>query len=180
MTKKSKDLLVDTVVVIDAHEKGYWERLCNAYRIFLPGTVADDELFFFTSEKGKRPFLVSNWIEQGKVSRIDAELIDFANLTKRLANDFMLALDAGELEALAILTSKKHQHLMFTTADKAAIKALGVLSLGMRGVSVEDLLNSLQGISQKMQRLERHFTKAWFQKALTEGFTEQHLWLKPL
>ena len=48
MTKKLKHLLVDTVVVIDAHEKGYWERLCNAYRVFLPGTVIEDELFFFT------------------------------------------------------------------------------------------------------------------------------------
>ena len=179
MTKKLKDLLVDTVGVIDAHEKGYWDRLCNAYRIFLPGTVIEDELFFFSSDKGKQPFLISNWVHQGKITRIDAEIADFAKLTKRLSNDFISALDAGELEAFAMLISKEYQHLFFTTADRAAIKALGILSLGLRGLSVEDLLNNLQGLSPKMKKLEPHFTKQWFQKALAEGFTEQHLWLKP-
>jgi hypothetical protein len=143
MTKKLKDLLVDSVVVIDAHENGYWEPLCNAYRVFLPGTVIEDELFFFTSDKGKKPLLVSKWIHQGKISRIDAKIADFAKLTKRLSSDFLLALDAGELEALAILISKDYQHLFFTTADRAAVKALGILSLGLRGLSVEDLLNNL-------------------------------------
>lgn len=97
MTKKLKDLLVDSVVVIDAHENGYWERLCNGYRVF------------------------------------------------------------------------------FTTADRAAIKALGILNLGLRGLSVEDLLNNLHGFSAKKHKMEHHFTKQWFQKALTEGFTEQNL-----
>jgi len=179
MTKKLKDLLVDSVVVIDAHENGYWERLCNAYRIFLPGTVIEDELFFFTSDKGKQPLLVPNWIHQGKITRIDAQIADFAALTRRLSNDFIKALDDGELEALAILISKQYQHLFFTTADRAAIKAMGVLSLGIRGLSVEDLLNNLQGLSTKKKKMEPHFTKQWFQKALAEGFTEQHLWLKP-
>lgn len=178
MTKKSKDLLVDTVVVIDAHEKGYWELLCNAYRIFLPGTVIEDELFFFSSDKEKKPFLISNWVRQGKITRIDADIANFAELTKKLSNDFISALDNGELEALAIMTSKKYQHLFFTTADRAAIKALGILSLGLTGLSVEDLLNNLQSFSAKKKKLEPHFTKQWFQKALTEGFTEQHLWLR--
>jgi len=30
MTKKSKLRLIDTVVIIDAHECGYWESLCSA------------------------------------------------------------------------------------------------------------------------------------------------------
>jgi hypothetical protein len=95
-----------------------------------------------------------------------------------LSSDFLSALDAGELEALAILISKDYQHLFFTTADRAAVRALGVLSLGLRGLSVEDLLNNLQKLSTKNKKMEPHFTKKWFQKALTEGFTEQHLWLK--
>ncbi len=169
------------MVVIDAHENGYWEHLCNGYRVFLPGTVIEDELFFFTSDKdkSKKPLLVSKWIDQGKISRIDAKIADFSELTKRLSSDFRLGLDAGELEALAILISKDHQHLFFTTADRAAVKALGVLSLGSRGRSVEDLLNNLQGFSTKNRKIAPRFTKEWFQKVLNEGFTEQHLWLKP-
>ncbi len=179
MTKKSKDLLVDSVVVIDAHEKGYWKRLCNEHRVFLPGTIIDDELFYFTSDKGKQPLQVKNWIDQRTITRIDAEITDAAELIKRLSNDFIQTLDPGELEALAILISKKYQHIIFTTADYAAVKALGILSLRLRGVSVEDLLNNLQGLSTKNRKIEHHFTKQWFQKALNEGFTEQHLWLKP-
>ncbi len=75
--------------------------------------------------------------------------------------------------------SKEYQHHFFTTADRAAVKAMGILGLGLRGLSVEELFNNLQGFSAKRQKIKTHFTKHWFQKALNEGFTEQHLWLKP-
>ncbi len=89
----------------------------------------------------------------------------------------MLAIDAGEKEALAILISKKYKDYFFTTADKAAVKALGILGIGYKGVSVEELLKNISNpASQK--KLSTQFTKAWFQKNVAEGLSEQNLWVK--
>ena len=117
----------------------------------------------------------TEWIKQGKVIRIEAELEDFETLQKKLSPDFLASIDEGELEALAILLSKSHQDTYFTTADRAAIKALGILGLGSRGISVEELLNK----TKRKDKLPVHFTKKWFNQTLAEGFSEQNLWLRP-
>lgn len=119
----------------------------------------------------------SEWITKGKVNRMEAALSDLEALHKRLTSDFLASLDPGELEALAILISKVHQDSLFTTADKAAIKALGVLSLSDRGISVEELLEGA-GRKTKKGGLPIRFTKKWFQQCIAEGFGEQHIWLK--
>jgi phosphoglycerate dehydrogenase-like enzyme len=69
-----------------------------------------------------------------------------------------------------------HKNVLFTTADRAAIKTLGILGVGSKGISVEELLKNV-GIKRK-KGMPRHFTKKWFQEALTEGLSEQHLWKK--
>lgn len=178
MTKKSKQILIDTVVIIDAHENDYWESLCNVYRVALPAVIIEDEAFYFQSDRGKIGMNPTEWIRKGKVIRLEAELDDFKALEQRLSSDFLASLDAGELEALAILMSKSHKDILFTTADKAAVKALGVLGLGFQGVSVEELLIHTGAKRKGNSHLPMHFTKKWFQKILVEGFSEQHLWLK--
>jgi len=87
----------------------------------------------------------------------------------------MASLDPGELEALAILASKEYKDYLFTTADRAAVKALGVLGWGDRGISVEELLI---GMGSNKTKIAQHFTKKWFQNVLTQGFSEQHIWLR--
>ncbi len=68
--------------------------------------------------------------------------------------------------------------VVFVTADRMAIKALGILGLGHRGLSVEEVLDLTRAKRKGVRQLPRHFTRKWFQQALTEGFTEQTLWLK--
>ncbi len=178
MTKKLKYVIADAVVVINAHEENYWEALCNTYQVVLPGIVLEDEVFYFQSDKGRKGLNPSEWISKGMITRIDAEIKDYDTINKRLSKDFMAGLDAGEREALAILTAKNYQQLLFATADRTAIKALGVLGMGNRGISVEELLDGLGSGSAKKAKLSKHFTKEWFQKYKIEGFSEQHLWLQ--
>lgn len=178
MTKKLKRVLPDTVIIIDAHEHGYWEPLCNTYHLLVPKTILENEAFYFQSDWGKVGMNPTEWIKQGKVESIEATLEEFQILNKKLSSDFMASLDPGELEALAILLSKNHKDVFFTTADRAPVKALGVLSLGFKGISVEELLTAC-GVKRKdTHKIPERFTKKWFQQALTEGFGEQHLWLK--
>src|ERR1700722_3466312 len=100
-------------------------------------------------------------------------------LSRKLKRDFLNALDPGEREALAILHSKHYQHFYFATADRAAIRALGILSLGVRGFSVEELVQDI-GKRSKQMPLSVQYTKKWFKQAVDEGFLEQHLWLNSI
>lgn len=177
MTKKLKQVLVDAVVVIHAHENRYWDSLCNAYQVALPATILENEVFYFESSHGKMGLKPSRWIEQGTVTRVEAEIGDYDTLSRKLSDNFMLAIDPGEREALAILFSEKYKNYLFTTADKAAAKALGILGIGLRGVSVEELLKLIGNPASKTN-LTTQYTKTWFQKNIAEGFSEQNLWLK--
>jgi len=168
-------VLADAMVVIAAHEQDYWEPLCKAYQIALPATIIEQELLYFETTKGKKGLNPSRWIKEGKVVRLEAEVNDFSKVTKRLSSDSMASLDPGELEALAILASKEYKDYLFTTADRAAVKALGVLGWGDRGISVEELLI---GMGSNKTKIAQHFTKKWFQNVLTQGFSEQHIWLR--
>ena len=177
MIKKLKlVVLTDADVVIHAHENNYWELLCTHHRIALAATVIEDELLFYRSNEGKKGFKISTWFQKDKVERLEAELTDVESLYKRLNPDFLASLHRGELEALAILLSRKQNKVHFTTGDRAAMKALGVLNLGSKGISVEELLSPM-GRNPK-SKLPHHLTKKWLQKSMSEGLQEQHLWLK--
>lgn len=95
MTKKLKQILIDTVVIIDAHENDYWDILCNVFRVALPAVIIEDEAFYFQSDRGKIGMNPTEWISQGKVVRIEAELEDFKALEQSLSSDFLASLDAG-------------------------------------------------------------------------------------
>jgi hypothetical protein len=86
---------------------------------------------------------VDTWVKEGRIVAVEADHSDLDLLVKKLSEDFMGGIHDGELEALAILLSKKHQNLHFTTADRAAIKALGLLNLRSRGISVETIVSGL-------------------------------------
>lgn len=178
MTKKLKPILADAVAVIAIHETHQWESFCNTYKIAITATVLEDELFYFQSKRGKMGFAPSKWVQQGKITRIEAALEDYEMLRSKLSPDFMAAIDPGEHEALAILLAKTDEKFLFATADRAAIKALGVLGLGSQGISIEELLQGMAASPTAISKLPRHHTKNWFRQALAEGFGEQHLWLR--
>lgn len=177
MIKKSR-VLVDAVVVIGAHEQRYWEPLCNSYHIALPATILEEEVFYFHCEDGKKGLSPSTWLAEGKVERLEAGVADHKHLCSKLSANSMKSLDPGELEALALLGSSTYKNYRFTTADRAAIKALGVLGWGERGVSVEELLQKSGAHGPQIKKLPQHFTKKWFQARLHEGVMERHLWVK--
>ncbi|MBS0654851.1 MAG: hypothetical protein JSR46_03665 [Verrucomicrobia bacterium] len=177
MIKKSPPVLADAVIVIGAHEQMYWEFLCNSYKIGIPATILEDEVFYFQRQDRKHGLTPSEWVKEGKVARLEAGLEDYEKLNHLLSKNFMDTLDPGEQEALALLGSSKHKGYLFCTADKAAIRALGVLGWRERGISVETLLKRAGRSEALLKRLPYHFSEKWFNNSLQEGFAERHLWL---
>ena len=175
MTKKSKQIILDAVTVIAAHELDQWNSICNAHQVILPGTVIENELFYFGSEK-KIPLRPSSWIKEKKVTRIDALIEDYQKVSQKLSDNFLLSIDRGEREALAILLSDTSR-FYFTTSDIAPIKALGALNLGSRGISLEEILEVI-GKNIKKPPLSVQYTKKWFQQKVSEGFRDSLIYLK--
>lgn len=176
MIRKSRFVIPDAVIIITAHEQNFWELLCNKYQLEIPATIFEDEVFYFKSKDVKRGLSPSKWIDEGKAKRIEAEIEDERHLREMLSENFLLGLDAGELEAIAFLGSKKGHNHFFVTADRFAIKALGVLGWSDRGISAEELLEQAGAQSSVLKKLPEHLKKKWFKVCLHEGQTERHLW----
>lgn len=176
MIKRLSPIILDAVIVIEAHERKLWDYLCSNYKIALPAIIFEEELFYFTSDNGKKGLMPSKWLKEGKIERLEAEINHYKYLKEKLSKDFLDALDAGELEALALLSDSKYKNYFFSTADKAAIKALGVLGWRENGISLEELLRGGSVPAWKYQKLQYHFTKKCFEECLNEGFVEKHLW----
>ncbi len=149
---------------------GCWNALATKYSLILPGIVVEEEAFYFESVDGlKQPLSPSSWIKNGQVKRVDAEIEDYKILETRFSPNFLKGIDAGEREALAILVSQNDQQIFFTTCDRAAVKALGVLRMGNKGVSFERLVNQLPNSSQWNKKLSHHHREHWFTQVSVKG-----------
>lgn len=153
--RKTSLVLTDAVVAIYALEQSLWELLCHNIPIALTATVLE--------------------VAKGKVVRVEAEVSDYEKLIERLPENFIKALDAGELEAIALLfSSLQHKNYHFTTADKLAIKALGILGVSEYGISLEELLEKAGASKSQLKNLPPHFTKKWFKNCLQQGLMERN------
>jgi hypothetical protein len=76
--KKSICVILDAMVVIEAHALGIWHNLLDKIDAVIPSTVVRVEAFYFDSKKtGKRgPILISQAISSGKVAEIAATVTE--------------------------------------------------------------------------------------------------------
>jgi hypothetical protein len=155
----------------------FWLNICNAYRVILPATIIEDEAFFFTSDTQKSQAIkLSKQVAERKITRLEASLEDYLRLKKRVNDNFLNGIDAGEKEALALLLSNPKIEILFSSGDGLALKALGILGIGHQAISLEEIIKRI-GVKE-IRKMPVHFTKKWLQNKVSEGVSEQHLWLK--
>jgi hypothetical protein len=83
MIKRSPQVLADAVIVIGEHKHKYWELLCNRYKIGIPATIFEDELFYFQLSDGSAQGLApTQWVKEGTVERLEADVEDFRGFIK--------------------------------------------------------------------------------------------------
>lgn len=139
---KSRLVILDACVIIDAHVLGIWKQITSNYKIYIPSTVLHDEARYF--EDRESGTLVSIDLQadlsSGIVEEIAADINDIFALKNIVTDRFLQTIDDGEIEAMAILKSGKYPDHQFCTGDARAIKALAVLSMGSQAISLEKLL----------------------------------------
>jgi hypothetical protein len=166
-TRKLTSVLLDAVIVIEAHALGIWSNLVGKVEILIPSTVVRDEAFYFNSKKKEKRLAIqiSKSIKDGEIKEVSATAEDLRSLGGIFDNATLQGLDPGELEALALLKSCKIGDILFCTADGAAIRALALMGNSELGISLERLLQKV-GLQNP---LTRQYKEDFFRYHLTKG-----------
>lgn len=160
-------VILDAMIVIEAHALEIWDSLIDKIDAIIPSTVIQDEAFYFDTKKtGKRgPILIRQSVSSGKVAEMASTDTELRRLQNILDYATLQGLHPGEREALAIINSDSTEGTFFCTADGAAIRALALLGHRESGISLETLLTKV-GLQKP---LNQHFREDFFKIHLDRG-----------
>lgn len=173
---KSRLVILDANVIIRAFAGNFWNALVNRFEIHVNSIVLHEEVYFYVNDKGgKIPIDLLGELAAGNIQEITATLQEVASLVDKVNPNFMDRIHDGEQEAIALLLTGRFDDFRYCTGDTRAIKALGSLSLGALGISLEELL---EAVGQKSKLPDPSYSKATFDKKKAEGIQEQSMFLK--
>jgi len=155
--------LLDADVIIDLHIFHIWNQIVDKNKIYISSIILRQEVYFYEDYNGVRhniDLLKDIGLKFYEMSVSAEELKIFSQQFDRV---FEAELHEGEKEALKIL--QDNNEILFSTFDKAAIKAIALLGKREQGISFEKLLKS-SGITKKT---EFKHTEKYFKKYLDEG-----------
>lgn len=104
-------------------------------------------------------------VAKGEIIELIAAAEEIASVYAIFASWFLETLDAGETEALALLKANKAPEAYFRTSDAPAIRALAMMRMSERGISMEMLLAQV-GLQKN---LERQYTEDFFRTNIRQG-----------
>jgi hypothetical protein len=165
--RKLKCVLLDAMIVIEAHRVGIWHDLISKVQVVLPATVVRDEAFYFETKAGRKAHAIDlgGSIESGRITQEAATLEELQELYAIFDDLTLQGLHPGELEALALLQAEKLGDALLCTSDAAAIRALALMGHHESGISLESMLQRL-GLQQL---LESQYTEEYFRSNVRKG-----------
>lgn len=169
MTQASLCVLLDANVIIEAHACRAWASLLERVILIVPSTVLAEATHYVERETGMRMEIhLQQAVQQGQIREVSATAEQLAALLGRFDRVFIQRMDPGEAEALALLLTGELSDCFFCSSDGPAIRALNLLSMPERGISLEMLLRGA-GLER---RLARPFDERFFQEMRARGAEE--------
>ena len=170
-TTKPKCILLDANVIIVAHELKIWTNLIAKCAIVVPSIVVRDEALFYSRGRHgvHEDINLPKLIAAKQISEVAATADEMATLRKTFDRLFAQQMHSGELEALALLKEDRVPHALYCTGDVPAIKALALLDMSDRGISMEKMLGKF-GLTKP---LKPQFTESFFALHLKRGATDR-------
>ena len=171
---KSRFVILDANVVIDAHKHGFWTALVTQYRISVTETIAN-EVKFYEDDTGKRIDIdLRISAASGHIDILSATIPELEAVQAKINPETAKSVHAGELEAIALIATGNYEEQRFCTADAAAIKLLAILDLGVYGVPVKKLLEPIG----YRKSVPRQYDEKYFSNKLAEGMIEKKIALR--
>jgi len=157
--------LLDTCAVIGFLEMHVWGRIIKAHEIYVPSSVIRETKYY--PEGGRKVEIdLTRYSRTGSIKEISISSDMVRSVLSRFDPVLGPSLGIGELEAIAALVhSKVSPETRICTADKAGVKALALLLLVDRGISIEEVLD----ISGLRRPVKYAYSRKAFEKARQEG-----------
>jgi hypothetical protein len=175
LTGKSRLLLIDTCVIIEAHRLDIWPAIRGQCRVAVPKTVVD-ETIQVAREFDELNLRLETEIAEGLIESPDLPASDLL-IVKEKCPPFPGQIDAGELECLACLLKDEQETPLVCSSDAVVFRYLGWIQKQELGVSLEEILRGMNlGCSLEF-KLRKAFREQWTQKGFAEAL--QRGFLKP-
>jgi len=157
MSGKPRLFLVDAGPVIALHQLGLWERFLHHAQVIVPAVVCSRETIFWPADEGAgHPIDLHRDAAGGLLRIVCADAAAVAAVLARFDPVMRERIDAGEAEALAILSAWEGNRPAFCTADGAAARAACLLGFSDNLISLEE---ALRGVGLEQRRLASQFSE---------------------
>ncbi len=151
-------VLLDANVVIRIFELGIWEQITQRCEVLLAQAVIDETQFFDT-DSGRQYIEWEPWISSGSIRVASLPPQDTRQYCGRFSGEYYEKLDPGEAESLALLD--RDERAQICSADKIVWRVLGNLNASDRGISLEEILDSI-GLGRALpERFTKGFREKW-------------------
>jgi hypothetical protein len=168
---KLKLLILDAGVVIKLHEWSLWEQVIAKCDVHLSSIVAGFESKYYRVDGDDcKDIDVSRAIQDGKITVFEVTPADILAFKNRFDASYYCALDDGEAESLAYLTSRPKLDWKISSGDAIVYKVLGNLNIVEQGIALEEILQQI-GLSRKINDFQ--YTRAFREQMTKVGSTDR-------
>ena len=141
MSTKLKSLIPDAMVIIRLHELGLWERLCERTTVIVPSTIVHESRFYIDPDTGGRIEIdLEAQLVAGRITQEAADADEVEAFMRQFDPVMIENLHEGEVEALTLLFQGRAADSKLCSADQAAVKALVLVGMKQKGISLEHVL----------------------------------------
>lgn len=165
MPTKPRLFLLDAGPLIELHRLGVWQGVIARAHVIVPGIIAEREAHFWDAGDGVgHPIDIDPDRVAGRIEVIHAEASEVAGVAAQFDATMRERVDAGELEALALLSRSSDDPPRFCSADRMAVVALCLLGFAHLAVSLEQLLREI-GLQRRLENKYRQKTlRDWLEQ----------------
>lgn len=163
MIPEQSHVLLDTMIIIEAHRVGCWRAMLGHYRLDTVQKCMEECATGNQRRRVRVPIDVGQL--QTDISPKPVTAKEITQFTLRYPG--AVDLDAGEKELMAYALTLESGSYYMCSSDRACLRA--GFTLGMTFVSFEELV---EGTGERVA-LERHHTKTWLQQQRTQWRLEE-------
>lgn len=165
-------LLLDADIIIDLHQLGLWDWFINQNKIYVASIVIEEVIYYENRERQRIYIDLKAQCAVGKITEVSARSKLIGDTIYKLRKHSLAPeLDPGELESITVLYKRKKEGILFCTADGSAIRALAMLNLLRKAISLEEALDK-SGLNMKNLAIKPKHSMLRFSKLVDKARDE--------
>lgn len=159
--------LLDADVLIHLAERELLESFIKQNTVLVSSIPLNSEALYYETPSGDHVPIEATVLKELGVGEVSASTEELKGVYEQFDNVMGPALDAGEVEGLAVLRKDDQSGLIYCTADVACIRAIALLELSERSISLEA---ALETCGMRQRDIDWQYSERKFKRHLQEGF----------